>query len=1661
MLETQEKRLIINTDKYVGIPYAYGGRNRREGLDCLGLFHVIAEDNGIDLKEFNDAYLEKWYERSDGFKKARILTEAFDKATIPTNVMSLEYGDILLFRPQFKGDVHIGIYIGNNHFIHCRQGTGVIVTRLSDIYIKQLYRAGKLSWDEIQKAGLDPITQSVLWGLMTFATIVAGLLLKPNTNTPTAYGFSGAQTNSHSGVPVPIIYGRMVTGGTIINQYVYSQTTSQEYLNVMLALSEGIIYGINNLNNDIFINSSSVANWGSSSIVNLRQQLGTSAQTALTSADNNMDFDKQHTLYAVSAGGGNLDGQGGTSGTGIWDGTTGSTTNQVKYITQGSLAGGVDKISLHFTFPSGLYHTSSSGDTSTRDFTYQIDIFTGVNSSGNFINRVFTNQYTVSANTTAEYFITNAFDFTQPYTSGYSVYTGTGNGQFFTTTGQTKNFICDGGLLAYQGQQGVQVKLDQYSTWYTIDTVWSDTYATLTTDFTVDATTSAGSGNATFVNGSQVVQGDIATRFKEQISSGDAVKLNSDGTYYLVNYVAENNMLYLQTPFIGAVENQTGAYTIEKFPSGNYIGAWQIKTPFGSIGVGTGRGTYYIAVTRVSTSTNSFDNNQSAKNVWSFQWNFVDEMLDYAVSYNNTGTLAMAIKADVRLNGTLPNITAYVNGIRPPNVNGMVSNSGLTITDVVERRLTISTISRTSNVVTVTISGDKTSQIANNDYLTIAGASVSSQTSTVGSGTLTFVNGSNVVTESGGSSSLLSQVATGDRIKIDANGTWYTIQQTNYTSNAHKALLMSNFVIDSGNATLASSAWHIQTTSSTSNGSPDFDGEYQIANVTYHSGNDTTTFTYSQTGSDATGTITTIPSMTAYKNPQININSGSLFATADEGDYIQIIDGSGNRGHWWRVKRKISSQKVELFENISETFTYASSGMTVNWLPICGGTQLTNGTWNNSANCTLDFILNKRYGLGSYIDSSRIDITSFQTWYTYCNGTFNYTDPFGTVTAVSIGRVNGIIDTIQNPKDLLDALAQTGDGFLVWQDGYWRVVIDQQGSSSASFDDGTISIAPQNNPLSNIVEDSLNINFTAFEDIPTMIEAEIQDKDNSYIKEIVNIDLQSVWTGQTQKKTKRVNMWGTTDRATAIRRAQRILNYAKYSNLVCSFESTLQSIAVEAGDIVSLTHSEPGWVSKLFRVIKLDLSDDFRRQKCTLTEYDNNIYTALPIQLPQSYVTTLPDPQAVPENVLDLTMTEHPIESNIVVSYTIPTSLSAHYSNITNYTVTNGTGNATFTNGSVAVSFASANTTINVGDQIKLDANTTWYTVATVLDSKHVTLTATVSESTATSSFSIQKTTANYPDANWGYANMYVSTNGYNFHFYSKTDTGSVTIDNCVAGVTYYVKLYSYSRSGVVNNNPVTAQLTFQNVVNSSVVMPAKPTGLSIKNKPTASTWTDRDLQLTWHEASNIRGAGSVKAGYDGNGAGDSIDDYFYDYQVDFTDLTTGTKIISKHTQDPLFGLTLGDYTNALSANNISLIPPNLLINVYTRDIFNRLSTSANMVVIASSPAIPTGLILSGIYSTSGDQFTSTLNWTRNTDYITDHYTVTLFITFNSGTITLINAQDLPVNTNSYAVTYNNPYTGSVPPDTPIVHAWVNSVDIFGRVSGKSATITANVVTQA
>ncbi len=105
--------LVVHAMGFLGVPYKRGGNSIEQGFDCSGFVRAI-------------------YEQAVGLVLPRRAAEQA-AATTPIDKAELQPGDLVFFNTLRATFSHVGIYVGDNKFIHSPR-TGAVV-RVEDMRV--------------------------------------------------------------------------------------------------------------------------------------------------------------------------------------------------------------------------------------------------------------------------------------------------------------------------------------------------------------------------------------------------------------------------------------------------------------------------------------------------------------------------------------------------------------------------------------------------------------------------------------------------------------------------------------------------------------------------------------------------------------------------------------------------------------------------------------------------------------------------------------------------------------------------------------------------------------------------------------------------------------------------------------------------------------------------------------------------------------------------------------------------------------------------------------------------------------------------------------------------------------------------------------------------------------------------------------------------------------------------------------------------------------------------------------------------------------------------------------------------------------------------------------------------------------------------------------
>lgn len=119
---SQQQRIIEVAKAQIGKPYRYGGKSPKTGFDCSGLINFSYKKAGLTVPR---------------------TTLQLYKSASPVKRAHLKRGDLVFFRINNRKISHVGLYLGNNRFIHApSSGKRVNIANLNDRYWRARFARG-------------------------------------------------------------------------------------------------------------------------------------------------------------------------------------------------------------------------------------------------------------------------------------------------------------------------------------------------------------------------------------------------------------------------------------------------------------------------------------------------------------------------------------------------------------------------------------------------------------------------------------------------------------------------------------------------------------------------------------------------------------------------------------------------------------------------------------------------------------------------------------------------------------------------------------------------------------------------------------------------------------------------------------------------------------------------------------------------------------------------------------------------------------------------------------------------------------------------------------------------------------------------------------------------------------------------------------------------------------------------------------------------------------------------------------------------------------------------------------------------------------------------------------------------------------------------------
>ena len=128
---TSREKILFEVIKYLDTPYKYGG-NTGNGIDC-------------------SAFTKQVYENSVSVELPRTAREQYATGE-KIDRDELKFGDLVFFNTRKTNNPgHVGIYLGDNQFVHASRTLGVTVSSMDSKYYKTRFAGARRMLDNLNQ----------------------------------------------------------------------------------------------------------------------------------------------------------------------------------------------------------------------------------------------------------------------------------------------------------------------------------------------------------------------------------------------------------------------------------------------------------------------------------------------------------------------------------------------------------------------------------------------------------------------------------------------------------------------------------------------------------------------------------------------------------------------------------------------------------------------------------------------------------------------------------------------------------------------------------------------------------------------------------------------------------------------------------------------------------------------------------------------------------------------------------------------------------------------------------------------------------------------------------------------------------------------------------------------------------------------------------------------------------------------------------------------------------------------------------------------------------------------------------------------------------------------------------------------------------------------
>lgn len=321
--------------------------------------------------------------------------------------------------------------------------------------------------------------------------------------------------------------------------------------------------------------------------------------------------------------------------------------------------------------------------------------------------------------------------------------------------------------------------------------------------------------------------------------------------------------------------------------------------------------------------------------------------------------------------------------------------------------------------------------------------------------------------------------------------------------------------------------------------------------------------------------------------------NGSNTPTNSSLSAISVMQSSGLTYTWDNTKVMTNTAFVIIHLTYSQTANIRGIEQT--------RFNLTNSR-SNTGDVIYDYLTNTVYG--GAIPTTQVDTVSLNELTSYSNQDFSYTSNGGITLVQPRFKFNGLVDTNRSIMDNLQDMASCCDCLIKYNEitAKWGVIVQKPTYTVAmDLNDSNMVSAISISPID--LAGSYNIVECKFPD------KSVQDTFNTATFDLAEIAPSLLFPNEPINKMT-ISLPFVNNDVQAQYIATRFLKSAR-EDLQLQVSINYVGLQLEAGDIVTVTNSNYGWVAKPFRINKVveQFSDDGAViAKLTLSEFNATVY---------------------------------------------------------------------------------------------------------------------------------------------------------------------------------------------------------------------------------------------------------------------------------------------------------------------------------------------------------------------------------------------------------------------------------------------------------------------